>query len=54
MKRKHNYKTIQYTPSPTNRNVGYTWFPCNSFKVEKHTENKLKVHTNTFHQSDTI
>ena len=30
MKRKHNGKTIQYTPSPTNRKVGYIWFACNS------------------------
>ena len=33
MKRKYNDKTIQYTPSPTNRKVGYSLFACNSCKV---------------------
>ena len=26
MKRKHNDKSIQYTPSPSNRKIGYTCF----------------------------
>ena len=51
MKSKHHDKTIQYTPSPTNRKVGYTWFACNSCKVKKHTKNKPKVHSNTVHAS---
>ena len=51
MKRKHNDKTIQYTPSLTNWKVGYTWFACNSCKVKKCTEIELKVNTNTFHTS---
>ena len=38
MKRKHNDKTIQYTPSPTNRKVGFTWFACNSCKVKNRTQ----------------
>ena len=42
-------KTIQYTSSPTYRKVGYTWFACNSCKVKKCKENKLKVHINTVH-----
>ena len=37
------------TPSPTNRKVGYTWFACNSCRVKKRTENKLKVHINIVH-----
>ena len=52
MKRKHKDKNIQYTPNPTNRTVGYTWFACNSCKVKKKcTETKLKVHINTVHAS---
>ena len=51
MKRKHKDKTIQYTPNPTNRRVGYTWFACNSCKVKIYPETKLKVHTNTVHAS---
>ena len=47
MKRQHYDKTIQYTPSPTNRKAGYTQFACNSCKVKKRTENKPKVHANT-------
>ena len=51
MKSKNNDKTIQYTPSAPNRKVSYTWFACNSFKVNN-TQKKLnKVHTNTVHAS---
>ena len=52
MKRNHNDKTIQYTPSPTNRKVGYTWFSCKNCKVKKRTENELKVHNKTVHMSN--
>ena len=51
MKQKHNNKSIQYTPSPSNRKIGYTWFSCKSCKVKKRTENELKVHNNNFHMS---
>ena len=51
VKRKYNDKTIQCTTSQTNMKVGYTWFACNRFKVERHSENKHKVHTNTVHAS---
>ena len=53
MKRKHNNKVLQYTPGPTNRNVGYTWFSCKSCKVKKRTENELNIHYNTMHMSIT-
>ena len=36
MKRKHNHKSIQYTPSPSKRKIGYTWFSCKSCKVKTH------------------
>ena len=42
MKRKHNDKTIQYTPSATNRKVSYTWFAWNSFKVNNTQKTSLK------------
>ena len=48
MKRKHNDKTTQYTPSPPNRKDGYIWFACNSCN---RTKNKVKVHTNTVYAS---
>ena len=51
VKRKHNDKTIQYTTSQTNMKVGYTWFACNRFKVERHSENEHKILTNTVHAS---
>ena len=52
MKRKQNYKTVQYTPIPTNRKVDYTWFACNSRKVkDPHKKNKFEFHTNTAHAS---
>ena len=40
MKMRKNDKIIQYTPSPTNRNVGQKW-----------TENKLQVLTIPVHAS---
>ena len=51
MKRKHNDKTIQYTPSAIKRKVSYTWFACKSFKVNNTQHNELKVHTNNIHAS---
>ena len=50
-KRKHNGKTTQYTPSPPNRKVGYTWLACNSCKVKIAQKKRIKVHTNTVHVS---
>ena len=41
-KRKYNDKTSQYTPSPPNRKVGYTWL-----QGKNCTKNKVKAHTNT-------
>ena len=37
MKQNHNNKTISYTPSPTYRKIGFTWFSCNRCKVKKQT-----------------
>ena len=51
MKRKHNDKTIQYTPSPLNKKVSLTWFSCKSCKVKKRTENELQLHNKTVHMS---
>ena len=49
--KKHNDKTSQYTPSPTNTKIDYTRCLSKSCKVLKRTENKPKVHTNTVHAS---
>ena len=51
MKRQHNDKRIQYTPSPLNKKAGITWFSCKSCKVKKRTENELKLHNKTVHMS---
>jgi hypothetical protein len=41
MKSKNNDKTIQYTQSAPPRKVSYTWFACNSFKVNNTQKTSL-------------
>ena len=41
-KRKHNDKTIDYTPSATSTKASYTWFACNSFNVNNTQKTSLK------------
>ena len=48
MKRKHNHKSIQYTPSPRKRKIGYTWFSCKSCKVKNAPKMNSKSTTTTF------
>ena len=43
MKRKHNDKNSQYTPSPTNRKVGCTWFVKSPERKSPRTEPKTNI-----------